>query len=63
MNSSMSATESRCDTEMLRLLDWVQRMPSSSQCSQKIPRMSSDSFEKKYRGYSYAATRPLGSLA
>jgi hypothetical protein len=24
--------------------------------------MSAERFEKKYRGYSYSATRPLGSL-
>ena len=47
MNSSSSATDFRCDTEMFRGFDCVQRIPSSSQWSQKMRRMSSDRFEKK----------------
>ena len=42
-----SAMLSPWETEMLRWFDWVQRMPSSSQCSQKMRRMSSERFEKK----------------
>ena len=47
MNSSSRATDFRCEIEMFRGFDCVQRIPSSSQCSQKIRRMSSDRFEKK----------------
>ena len=47
MNSSSAATLWRCETEMLRWLDCVQRIPSLSQYSQNSPRMSADRFEKK----------------
>ena len=47
MNSSISATDLRCETEMFRGFDCVHRIPSSSQCSQKMRRMSSERFEKK----------------
>ena len=47
---------------MLRWLDCVQRMPTCSHVAQNSPRMSADMFEKNQRGYSYSATRPLGSL-
>ena len=50
MNSSSAATLWRCETEMLRWFDCVQRIPSRSQYSQNNPRMSADRFEKKYRG-------------
>ena len=50
MNSSSAATLRRCETEMLRWFDCVQRIPSRSQYSQNRPRMSADRFEKKYRG-------------
>jgi hypothetical protein len=56
MNSSSAATLRRCDTEILRWLDCVQRIPSRSQYSQNSPRMSAERFEKKYRGYEYSAT-------
>src|SRR3954447_16719652 len=59
---SSRATLWRCEIEMLRWLDCVQRSPSCSQVAQKIPRMSAERFEKNQRGYSYSATRPLGSL-
>ena len=49
-NESTSATLARCEIEMLRGLDCVQRTPSRSQYSQNSPRMSADRFEKKYRG-------------
>jgi len=47
MNLSNAATLWRCETEMLRALDCVQRIPSRSQYSQNSPRMSADRFEKK----------------
>jgi hypothetical protein len=37
MNSSSAATLRRCDTEMLRWLDCVHRIPSRSQYSQNSP--------------------------
>jgi hypothetical protein len=33
---------------MFREFGCVQPMPSRSRCSQKIPRMSSEAFEKQY---------------
>ena len=56
------ATLVLCEIEMLRELDCVQRTPRSSQCSQKMARMSGETLVKKYRGYAYSAMRPLGSL-
>ncbi|MDP9384685.1 MAG: hypothetical protein M3P50_05555 [Actinomycetota bacterium] len=50
MKVSSLATLSRCEIEMLRGFDCVQRIPSRSQYSQKRARMSSERFEKKYRG-------------
>ena len=44
---SSSATLSRCDTDTLRWLDCVHRIPSRSQYSQNRPRMSAERFEKK----------------
>jgi hypothetical protein len=44
---SSRATLWRCEIEMLRWLDCVQRRPSCSQVAQKRPRMSADMFEKK----------------
>jgi hypothetical protein len=49
-NESSSATLVRCETEMLRGLDCVHRIPSRSQYSQNRPRMSSERFEKNQRG-------------
>jgi hypothetical protein len=43
------ATLRRFATEMFLKLDWVHRIPSSAQCSQKIRRMSPERFVKKYR--------------
>ena len=45
--SSSSATLVRCEIEMLRWLDCVQRSPSCSQLSQNSPRMSADRLLKK----------------
>ena len=45
--SSSSATLVRCEIEMLRGLDCVQRSPSCSQLSQNSPRMSADRLLKK----------------
>ena len=45
--SSSSATLVRCEMEMLRWLDCVQRSPSRSQLSQNSPRMSADRLLKK----------------
>ena len=45
--SSSSATLVRCEIEMLRWLDCVQRSPSRSQLSQNSPRMSADRLLKK----------------
>ncbi len=45
--SSSSATLVRCEIEMLRWLDCVQRSPSRSQLSQNRPRMSADRLLKK----------------
>ena len=45
--SSSSATLVRCEIEMLRWLDCVQRSPSRSQLSQNNPRMSADRLLKK----------------
>ena len=59
--SRASATLVRCEIEMLRGFDCVQRIPSRSQYSQNSPRMSADRFEKNHRGYAYSAIRPLGS--
>ncbi len=42
MNSSSSATLSRCETEMLRGFDCVQRTPINSQWAQKIRLMSAE---------------------
>ena len=59
--SRRSATLVRCEIEMLRGFDCVQRIPSRSQYSQNSARMSADRFEKNHRGYAYSALRPLGS--
>src|SRR4051794_11933969 len=59
---SSKATLLRCEIEMLRLFDCVQRTPTCSHVAQKSARMSAERFEKNQRGYSYSATRPLGSL-
>ena len=48
-NESTSATLVRCEIEMLRGFDCVQRIPSRSQYSQKSPRMSADRFEEPPR--------------
>ena len=45
--SSSSATLVRCEIEMLRWLDCVQRSPSRSQLSQNSPRMSAERLLKK----------------
>ena len=45
--SSSRATLVRCEIEMLRWLDCVQRSPSRSQLSQNSPRMSADRLLKK----------------
>ena len=45
--SSSNATLARCEIEMLRGLDCVQRSPSRSQLSQNSPRMSADRLLKK----------------
>src|SRR5690242_19421906 len=60
--SSSNATLRRCEIEMLRWLDCVQRTPTRSHVAQNRPRMSADRFEKNQRGYSYSATRPSGNL-
>ena len=48
--SSRSATLARCEIEMLRWLDCVQRSPRRSQLAQNSPRMSAERLLKKYRG-------------
>jgi RNA polymerase sigma factor (sigma-70 family) len=61
-NSSSSATLFLCDTEMLR---WVRLAPPNAEKLAMLTnmwRMSAERLEKKYRGYSYSATRPLGSF-
>ena len=60
--SSRTATLLRCETEMLRAFDCVQRTPSRPHAAQNSARMSADRLLKKYRGYAYSATRPLGKV-
>ena len=45
--SSSKATLLRCETEMLRGFDCVQRTPTCSHVAQNSPRMSAERFEKK----------------
>ena len=61
-NSSSSATLSRCETEMLRGFDCVQRIPSSSQCSQKIRGCRRTGSRRSSADTRTRATRPLGSF-